>query len=263
MRLNLKLMTSMVCGLGLGMLGSACDLPSKDLGVEDTEGSGSGGATSGGETGGMCQPGDVKDAPDGCNTCGCTEDGEWVCTAIGCVDTDDAPSEPPTPCEPGQVWPDPDGCNECVCQDDGETWACTLLACETDGSTTGEPPGEDPFQNNGIHVCGPDVPNDGVFINAAAVVGNELNVSMEYGGGCEMHLTGLCWDGAFQESDPVQVQAFIAHESNDDPCEALLSEERTFDLASLAEAWIEGYQTDHGTIIIHLEGWQEPLEYVF
>src|SRR5690606_30798201 len=156
-----KGLMSVVCGVGLGASAWACDLPSKDIGVEDTATSGAtegGGDTETASSGGECQPGDMMDAPDGCNTCYCTEAGLWACTGIGCVDTDGGP-DLPTPCQPGQSVPAGDGCNECVCQDDGETWACTLLGCETEGDT-GEPPGGDPFDNNGLEVCGPDVPTD-------------------------------------------------------------------------------------------------------
>lgn len=54
---------------------------------------------------------------DGCNTCAC-EDGEWVCTTLGCPDT----------CEPGDTKDANDGCNTCTCSEDGE-WLCTLAEC--------------------------------------------------------------------------------------------------------------------------------------
>lgn len=31
-----------------------------------------------------CTPGDTKDAEDGCNTCSCSDDGQWLCTLIAC-----------------------------------------------------------------------------------------------------------------------------------------------------------------------------------
>ncbi|MBR58125.1 MAG: hypothetical protein CMH54_08905 [Myxococcales bacterium] len=64
-----------------------------------------------------CTPGTTKPADDGCNVCTCVEDGEWVCTMQPCA-----------PCEPGSTKDHADGCNTCVCNDD-QSWVCTKMLC--------------------------------------------------------------------------------------------------------------------------------------
>jgi hypothetical protein len=237
---------------------AACDLPQKDIGDEsDSNASDS--------QGDECMPGDMMDAPDGCNTCGC-DNGYWVCTAIGCDPT--ASTTGPTDtvggeCQDGDMMDAPDGCNTCFCE--GGLWACTEIGCiGTGGETDGGPPVTDPFSNNGVHICDDAVPFDPLTVTAATLDGNDLTLDLNYSGGCAMHLFGSCWDGAFAESFPVQVQMRIAHEDMDDPCEALPTEQHTFDLSSLAEAYNDAYQTSGGTIIINLEGYAGgPIEYTF
>lgn len=250
--------------LALGLTGG-CDLPEKNLGDEtagdetqgssDTEGPGGTGQTE------PCMPGDQMPDDDGCNTCTCDDNGHWACTEIAC--------EPPQPggeCEPGDEAPAGDGCNTCNCDENGY-WACTLLGCpDTDGTDTdtggGMEPG-DPFSNNGVHICEGDVPFAPLSVDAAALEGNNLNVTLSHSGGCgEPDLYGMCWDGLFAESEPVQVWLSIAHEDWGDSCEAIETTDYTFSLASLAEAYVDGYGQG-GTIIIHLAGWDESLEYTF
>jgi hypothetical protein len=175
---------------------------------------------------------------DGCEVCECA-DAPPTCT--------------PVQCTPGAQVPAPDGCNTCTCSDEGQ-WGCTKIACE---------PGDDPFGDNGATICSEDTPNDALVVTDAAVLGNELLVTVAYSGGCAEHLLGMCWTGSFLESFPVQAQAHIAHDSMGDTCKALPSEDRVFDLTPMAEAYQEGYQTDTGTIIIQLDGWPQSLEYSF
>uniref|UniRef100_A0A1B0DFD1 Pacifastin domain-containing protein n=1 Tax=Phlebotomus papatasi TaxID=29031 RepID=A0A1B0DFD1_PHLPP len=83
-----------------------------------------------------CTPKSTFTAPDGCNTCRCSDDGKTsFCTRMEC---------PPTPqeatpyrrkrdlkCTPGNVFMAEDGCNSCICNDDGTNAACTERACIT------------------------------------------------------------------------------------------------------------------------------------
>lgn len=79
-------------------------------------------------------PGDTFPAPDGCNTCSCSEDGSVGCTEMACED--------------GCIWlgehhafgesfPAGDGCNTCSC-DGGGLVGCTLIACEETCTWLGE-----------------------------------------------------------------------------------------------------------------------------
>ena len=75
----------------------------------------SGSGTGGGGNAGLCKPGQVKQADDGCNTCSCDDSGQWGCTEIGCV------------CKPGEVRLGDDGCSKCACE--GGSWACDPSGC--------------------------------------------------------------------------------------------------------------------------------------
>jgi hypothetical protein len=74
-------------------------------------------------------------APDGCNTCQCTDEGV-SCTLIGCVGGGGAGGKGgAASCEhggrryaTGDSFPAADGCNTCTCFEDGSV-VCTRLAC--------------------------------------------------------------------------------------------------------------------------------------
>ncbi len=125
-------------------------------------------------------------------------------------------------------------------------------------SETGDPP--DPGE---VMICGPDAPDDQVFIHGVELTGDTMYVHLSYSGGCAEHELSHCWDGAFAESEPVQAFTRIAHNANMDACEAELDEMLSIDLTPMKTAWQEGYQQDSGTIIVHLDGWQETLTYTF
>lgn len=241
----------------------------------------------------QCVDGDQKPAEDGCNTCTCYG-GEWACTEKGCVPgTTGEPNdteEPPGECVEGEEKPAGDGCNTCLCYEGA--WACTMSACEdTEGGDTenGQPscgdgvvePGEACDDGNfvdgdgcaanctlegapGIELCADPVASDPFNYVDAQIVGDQLVVGIEHGGGCADHLYTYCWNGAFLESDPVQVHTQIAHESNDDPCDAWLSVQAAFDLVPLKQAWQQSYQQQSGQITVHLANYNgSPLSYSF
>ena len=240
---------------------------------------------------GECQDGETKPAGDGCNTCGCV-DGMWACTLIGCNSTDGPV------CNDGDMMPAGDGCNTCTCQ--GGIWACTEIGCggsTSGGSTSGgdtstggqnggcgdgaldpgeqcddgnETPGDgcDSFcqleDGDKIMICQEPYPLDALTIKNAVLVGDAIQVDVEYGGGCQTHEFAYCWAGLFLESFPVQVMTQISHDANGDPCDAFFSETQTFDLTPLKTEYQKGYQTPNGEIAIHLAGWQGgPLLYSF
>jgi hypothetical protein len=63
-----------------------------------------------------CKPGVQR--IEACNTCTCTDAGEWACTTMSCVEE----------CEPGTTSVAEDGCSVCRCTDSG-TWACAPMEC--------------------------------------------------------------------------------------------------------------------------------------
>jgi hypothetical protein len=97
-------------GLGCAMYLGGCDPKNSIIGEV-------GGAGGQGDAEGECQPGEMRPAGDGCNTCTCDDQGNWGCTLLGCAE-----------CVPGEMRAANDGCNTCECVSDG-TWACTLLDC--------------------------------------------------------------------------------------------------------------------------------------
>jgi len=245
--------------LGWGLLGglalAACDLDPKNLGNETDDGGsaeGSGGSDEDGSEGGSASMGTTVDptsvdpvCEDGdammqeCNDCTCVE-GQWACTEIGCDPTEPPPAE----CEAGDTMMQ--DCNACSCLEG--YWACTDLECPPD---------------DGIAVCDDSAPHDGLDVDGIALAGDILLVDVGYGGGCAEHILAGCWDGSFAESDPVQVWAFVSHESNDDNCDAYLSDSIEIDLSPMKADYQAGYQQEHGAIMIHLEGWEPSILYEF
>ena len=73
-------------------------------------------------------------------------------------------------------------------------------------------------------------------------------------GGCEEHGFTLVIGAAFAESDPVQLHAEIAHEANDDACEAYLTETRVFDLDLVRARYRDFYGPGAGEVAILIEG---------
>jgi hypothetical protein len=223
---------------------------------------------SGGVTGDApaCEDGEQMPAGDGCNTCTCLE-GQWACTQIGCDDTDGVPPE----CEDGEVMVDECG-QPCSCEEGA--WLCAKGPCvdtdsagtETEGGTDTDSAGTETEggtdTDGGGLVCA-DQPHDPLTIVGAAIAGDALLLDVEYGGGCEDHLIDICWDGVFAESFPVQAWVDVVHESNDDPCDAVVMEQREIDLTAMKTAWQEGYQQEHGTIVLHVAGWGTSLDYNF
>lgn len=250
-----------------GLLAAACDLPDKNLGGGDDDPSGT-------TTGDVCEPGDEMAAD--CNTCTCV-DGQWACTEIACAGSSDG-ADSGYACDPAE---DPsDDCSSCSCVD-GE-WLCTAIAC-ADTEPDACEPGTNP--TNGCNTCSCETgewictdeacpeepavalcdgtePNDPLFVTNASIMGDTLLVDVESSGGCVAHGYGSCWDGNFDESNPVQVSLQINHEDNDDPCEAIVMDTLSFDLTPVRDAWIDAYQSPSGTIILNVADWGS-LDYTF
>jgi hypothetical protein len=279
-------------GLLMGLSFVACDVGDNKLGDETQSGSGdgSGGDSSGGsdtdgseesgaaETspgtdGGGCEPGDQQPAGDGCNTCDCDENGNWLCTEIGCpaCEDGDVTQNPdgclcecvegafvcPDSCDgctPGDEMPAGDGCNACVCDDNGN-WGCSEIDC---------PPADgDPFDGPEVAVCDGSVPMDPLVVNGVTLEGDTLTVDVAYTGGCAMHLLGGCWDEQWAESFPVQTGLAIAHDDPNDPCDAFPSDQVVLDLTPIAEGYQAAYGAGPATVHINLAGWSETIVYTF
>lgn len=86
-----------------------------------------------------------------------------------------------------------------------------------------------------------DWPRDQYALGEVVVVGRTLTAEVTYGGGCEPHTMDLVAWGGWMESFPVQIEALITHDDSDDPCDAVVTETRVFDLVPLARAYAEAY----------------------
>lgn len=94
---------------------------------------------------------------------------------------------------------------------------------------------------------------DAFTLLEAAIEGDTLRAQVGYGGGCRVHEFELVISRDFMESQPVQTTAVLAHDADDDPCEAFILTWLEADLVALKEAWQASYAVDSGTIILHLE----------
>ena len=96
--------------------------------------------------------------------------------------------------------------------------------------------------------------DDDYALNAATITGDTLTVEVSYGGGCEDHTFTLVLGEAFMESFPVQLQAVLAHEANNDPCQAWLTNSYAFDLDLAKSRYEEAYGPGEGSIVLQLDG---------
>ena len=94
---------------------------------------------------------------------------------------------------------------------------------------------------------------DDYELNAAAVKGDTLAVSLSYSGGCRMHQFTLVAAEVFMESDPVQLEVAIAHDADGDPCEAYPTEDYHFILGPIKARYKASYGAGSGTIVLRLD----------
>ena len=90
-------------------------------------------------------------------------------------------------------------------------------------------------------------------LNSATITGDTLELNVSYGGGCEAHQFTLVSSGVFLESFPVQLRLSLAHNANNDSCEAWLTDDYHFDLSAIKMLYQTAYQQEAGTIILLLE----------
>jgi len=94
---------------------------------------------------------------------------------------------------------------------------------------------------------------DAYTLNSATITEDTLNTSVSYSGGCEEHQFTLVVSEAFLESFPVQLPVSIAHNANNDTCEAYPTENYRFDLTPIKTMYQNAYRQEAGTIILRLK----------
>ena len=105
---------------------------------------------------------------------------------------------------------------------------------------------------------------DAYDFGTASIAGDTLTIEVSYGGGCRDHVFTLVVAPAFMESDPVRVAAALAHEGNDDPCQAWLTQSYTFELDPIKTRYRNAYDAGSGTVVIDLRDYGgDALRYEF
>lgn len=95
-------------------------------------------------------------------------------------------------------------------------------------------------------------------IDSAYISGNNLMVTVKYGGGCEKHDFRLEGQTAISKSLPPIRSIRVVHTGKKDMCKALIIKNLQFDLTELAYTKEEGSQ-----IKLSLEGYKEQLMYTY
>ena len=94
-----------------------------------------------------------------------------------------------------------------------------------------------------------------------SVTGDQLDLKVQYAGGCKTHdftlmgpltipVNGLIINGQVTETP---ITAFLYHDANGDACEALVTEDRHFDLTPLKERWKEVTGKTDGTVSLSID----------
>lgn len=119
--------------------------------------------------------------------------------------------------------------------------------------------------NNNSAVCEQEIipdselyhngPDDEFEFISAEIVNNCLLTTVEYSGGCGGAVFELYDAEQLLESYPPQKRIRLSLQ-DDDPCEALVREDLSFDLSPINEV---GYNT----IILNLQGWSDKLTYEY
>ena len=115
------------------------------------------------------------------------------------------------------------------------------------------------------------LPRDAVSLGPVNVAADLLDAELSFGGGCAPHEIDLVAVGGWMESTPVQVNLIFSHEDNGDPCDAFLTQVRTFDLRRLADEYEATFGVGGAgetTVILRVEDFNEPngfraVNYVF
>ena len=95
--------------------------------------------------------------------------------------------------------------------------------------------------------------DDYVVNSPPSITGDVLTLNVSYSGGCEAHEFTLITSGVFLESDPVQLQAVLAHNANGDSCEAWITETYHFNVSVLKTRYQQAYHTETGTIVLRIK----------
>ena len=103
---------------------------------------------------------------------------------------------------------------------------------------------------------------DPFSLKHVSLEGTIIRLDVNYSGGCHSHDFRLFMSPpVFQESFPVQAKLWLQHEDDDDPCDAIVSDEVAFDISPILDLYRKQYGKD-GPIRFNVFGYfdSEPLE---
>lgn len=80
--------------------------------------------------------------------------------------------------------------------------------------------------------------------------GEVLRIALRYSGGCEEHGFRILAAPGREKSDPPQRHIFLEHDANGDACRSVIRDTLSFGLRNLDPP-----------LILHLEGYDEPIRY--
>jgi len=75
--------------------------------------------------------------------------------------------------------------------------------------------------------------SDPFELGDVVINGNQVSVTVSYSGGCKPHTFEIIWDEVVASTNPPQINLIILHDSNDDNCEAYITETLVFELEEL------------------------------
>jgi len=106
--------------------------------------------------------------------------------------------------------------------------------------------------NNSLYTT---APQDRYQLNRVSLEGDQLIFSVSYNGGCKNHTFLLISPTQFDSSLPPQTTLLLSHDSHQDPCEAYITEELTYDITPFQE------KVSSGSIRIWIKGHNESFLY--
>ncbi|HEX9751629.1 MAG TPA: hypothetical protein VGB22_10170 [candidate division Zixibacteria bacterium] len=104
---------------------------------------------------------------------------------------------------------------------------------------------------------------DEFTLHTAAVIGDSLELFIQYGGGCKEHHFGMFMaPDLFIPTDLPQVMLFLRHDGNEDYCTANVPATLRFDLSPVAERYRQMYGEDAGAEVLLLHVFDDELREV-
>ena len=85
------------------------------------------------------------------------------------------------------------------------------------------------------------------------IIGDILQIKIEYSGGCEKHDFNLIFNGVWKRSLPPKISLFLEHKFEHEKCKSLVSKIIEFDIKKLKEKNNEVY--------INLVGYSKSIKY--